>query len=222
MDKLSVVIPTMWKYGPFISFLKQLNDADIVDEIILVDNNPDASIEPTFEKIRYFKPKRNIFVNAALNVGVAMARNNKIVLINDDVIFDTKILYRALDFIGPGMIAAVSSKPHNSDETVVGEAKVYELIDGMETFHCGAVMFVYKPSWVDIPAGMDLYYGDNWIWDTHRIRGEKLYVIKDVFFHSPTSVTSSLFYTPEILWREGTIFEQCIAAFKERVERADY
>ena len=39
-DKFTVVIPTMWKYAPFIKFLADLIECDDVHQVIIIDNNP--------------------------------------------------------------------------------------------------------------------------------------------------------------------------------------
>ena len=220
-NKISIVVPTMWKFQPFLDFLVDLVQLEIIDEIHVINNNiAETPIHAALShhKIIVHNFDKNIFVNAAFNFGVAVAKNNFIALMNDDVIFDLKAFYRAASILKPLTMVALSPCS-DLTKNVSGEAKLVKFEVGMEAFHFGSCMFIHKHDWIDIPAGIDLYYGDNWIWDTLVTRGGEVYLIKDVFFSSPTSVTSSNFYTPMWLGREGHIFEHTIAHFKQRYQK---
>lgn len=220
MTQFSIVVPTMWKFEPFLNFLSDLVKLELVNEVIIINNNLEVTPlqHPALShaKVKLHNFDKNIFVNPAFNFGVAVAENEHIVLMNDDIIFDFKALYRAAELVQPNRMLALSPNPE-LDKNVSGTAVPVKYEEGIDSFHFGACMFVNRSEWVSIPAGLDLYYGDNWIWETTLARGGEIFLIKDVFFSSPTSVTCGEMYTPLWLGREGHMYERLLKQFKERI-----
>ncbi len=103
---ISVIIPTMWKYKPFIRFLADLTWVSSIGEIIIIDNNPserpstDLFLHPLINMITH---GHNIYVNPAWNLGVEKSKHDKICLLNDDVIVDLKLFNRMETFLNPSV-----------------------------------------------------------------------------------------------------------------------
>ena len=94
MDKYSVIIPTLWKSDRTKKLLSDLNECEYVDEIIIIDNTgtEERDILPTiYPKLRMVSKGKNIYVNPAWNLGVELAKNDLIALVNDDINFDTNV-----------------------------------------------------------------------------------------------------------------------------------
>jgi hypothetical protein len=71
-DKISIIVPTIWRVKNFISILKDIADNECVGEIILIDNSenpPDLNIK----KLIHIKENKNTFVYPAWNKGYSMS-----------------------------------------------------------------------------------------------------------------------------------------------------
>lgn len=91
MDKYTVVIPTLWKSNRTEQLIRDLNECEFVDEIIIIDNTNIDEWDRTYRKIRTVSKGENIYVNPAWNWGIELAKNECIALINDDINFDPNI-----------------------------------------------------------------------------------------------------------------------------------
>lgn len=218
-EPFSVVIPTMWKFAPFLDYVQDLVDFDLVGEVIIHNNNvPETPDHPVLShpKVKLYANPVNIKVNPVFNHGVSTAQFNRICLINDDVIFDLRIFYRVYDWL-------------TADSGVIGicpgltEFKQIPFTDGsiqivpwtgQHTFGFGCCMFIHKDAYVPIPTTFDLYYGDNWIFDTALRRGRTNYLITNAFYYTPYATTCR--YLPNIdanLEQEKTAFNQAMTEF---------
>jgi len=174
----------------------------MVDEIILIDNDashPD-SIGPdhSFNKVRRLAQPQNIFVNPAWNLGVQESRNERLCILNDDLIFDLRIFYRVLDYmnnpstgvigLAPGDYTDITKQPKLTD----GKIDIIPW-DEHHLWGFGMLMFMNKSTWEPIPEELKLFYGDNWIFDGHRLAGRTNYIITNSLMSTPYSVTSNDF-----------------------------
>lgn len=189
---ISYVVPTMWKYEPFVDFLKDLVDHHLIGEIILIDNDPiNRPQSDVFlnAKIKILTQGKNIFVNPAWNWGVSEAKFDKIAIANDDILFDARVFKRVYDFIIPEFGPAGLSVLPNEMYHVDGLIRIREWSPGINTFGFGMLMFVNKLSWTIIPNELDIYFGDNFIFDSALWQHKKIHVISDIFYHSPYGQT---------------------------------
>ena len=195
MNKFTIVVPTMWRYAPFLNFIEDLVKFPSVDDIIIINNNINSTpINPILqhEKIRIVNHPQNVYVNPAFNQGVAMAKNDNICLLNDDIIFDLKVFYHVDRVLNEhsgviGMCPGLAE--FNQHPFVSGAIKIVPWKTGDHTFGFGSAMFVNKGWWIDIPNDFVLYYGDNWIFDTCIIRNRQNYLITDALHHTPYAST---------------------------------
>lgn len=220
---LSVVVPTMWRYEPFQFVLECLLDEEIVSEIILIDNDPSKAphwvnnlvLSNRGSKIRYVRNEYNIFVNPAFNLGVEMAKNENICIINDDVHFASNTLYAAEKFMDEHKECGVLGicpgetkfgQPPFRDGTIDFVQWRPEESPGMFFGFC-MLFFVRKSEWLPIPHGLDIYYGDDWVVRTQPYFGREIYSITNSFFYTPYSQTCSQLTLPsDTLAREGEIY----------------
>jgi len=227
MNKFTVVVPTMWKYQPFTTFLEDLVKFDLVDEVILINNNPPATpVHPVLghKKIRVMTFGHNIGVNPAWNLGVREARNEKICIVNDDVIFDLRMFYHVdpvltplngITGIGPG------SAEYGQPPVTSGSIQVIPWT-GQHTFGFGCLMWIHRAAWIPVPNGLDIYYGDNWAFDTQLVRGRTNYIVTDGLFCTPFAATcSQLGNVDQRLEQEGKIFQTAMQQFVDRCARAN-
>ena len=99
-NKFSVVIPTIYKSEYLHKLIAALNESDAVLEILLIDNaNKNGSDLKQYEKVKVLNQLKNIYVNPAWNLGVATAVSDYLLICNDDIFFDTRILKKMLNHI---------------------------------------------------------------------------------------------------------------------------
>lgn len=189
----TIIIPTMWKFQQFIQYLGDLINHPLVGEIIIIDNNeaerPDSSIFLE-HKVKIFSNGRNIFVNPAWNWGVKNSKFDKICIMNDDMIVDTRIFDRVYNYVRPqyGLIG-LSVNPcdnHNVDGMI--RIKLYQ--PGDNTFGCFMCFFIHKDNWIPIAPSLELFFGDNWIFDHCLWLGRVILLVQDVFYYSPYGATT--------------------------------
>lgn len=224
-SKFSIIVPTLWRYAPFVDFIKDLVKFDMVDDIIIINNNVAATPQdPVLHhwKVRLVNEPENTGVNPAWNKGVTGAKNDKICILNDDVVFDLKMFYHVDSVLTPesGVVGICPGvKDFNQPPFVSGVIKVIPWT-GQHTYGFGCLMFVHRAWWVEIPAGLKIYYGDNWIFDTCLSRGRTNYIITDALFHTPYATsTGQLENIGGIHAVEQPIYNQAYAEFRASLAR---
>ena len=82
----SVVIPTLWKSDKIFKLLDDLENCPLINDIVLINNTPEFAPDiEKYNKINLYTPKENLYVNPSWNLGVGLAKNELVCLINDDV-----------------------------------------------------------------------------------------------------------------------------------------
>ena len=185
---LSVVIPTMWRYEPFPDFLEQMLDHALVHKVILINN--DNTRTPVHSALVHPKLKmldfgQNIFVNPAWNVGVYHSETSIVCIANDDITFDLTLFDKICEWYthDKGCVGLTE------DNNVPGSIE-FELHTNQRCFGFGQLMFVHQHNWIDIPPDLNVYFGDNWIFDTHKQKYGSNYLIKNLHYSTPHALTS--------------------------------
>lgn len=222
----TIVVPTMWRYPPFIEFLKDLVNEFLVREIIIINNDkektPPILAHPKIKM--YWFEQGNIGVNPAWNYGVRNATEDKICIMNDDVIFDLKVFNKLYDKLTPdtGVYGLCPGDPiHNQPAVTNG------IIDFICTpipynysthFGFGQLMFFNKANWTPIPEGLKIYWGDNFIYDTFYHKLNQNHLITNMFFYTPCATTTSTLENPgSIVNQEGVIYNQVMPGIVQSI-----
>lgn len=193
---ISIVVPTLWKYEPFLAFAIDLARLSVVDELIIINNNvKDTPVHDVWghSKVRLINQDQNIGVNPAWNLGVGIARNEKVCILNDDLYFDVRLLYRINDYYHKncGTIGLDPCDPAHSERVFTnGDFKIEPQV-GNNMFGFGQLMFVSKSDWVDIPRELKYYYGDNFIYDRCRQKWGRNFRVYNLLHYTPYAVSSS-------------------------------
>jgi hypothetical protein len=191
MNKISIVVATMWRFQPFIDFLKDIVEHPAVGEVIIINNawkdTPTDSVLQ-HQKVRLYNFPENIYVNPAWNVGVAISAFDNLCILSDDVIFDLKLLTRIQAQLTQGKIFAVNV-PFDTTVQIKGLIEFKKFHEGMQLYHYGCLIFMHKDDWVPIPSGLNISYGDCWMWDSMKAKYNENYVIEDLFFYTPSGAT---------------------------------
>lgn len=219
---ITVVVPTMWKFKPFLNFLADLTNVSSIGQIIVIDNNPAERPDPSqsdaaillHPKVDYVTFGKNIYVNPAWNYGTQKAQYENICLLNDDVIVDLKLFHRMDAFLRPGIglcgICPGLDEEFGQVPVTTGEIDLVHCNTSYSPrthFGLGTLMFYHKSEYIPILNGLDLYWGDNFIYDTLYYKLNQNYHITNTFYYTPyAATTSTLTNTGEILNREHQIY----------------
>ena len=164
--KYSVIIPTLWKSKRTDKLLKDLEDCIYINEIIIIDNASIYETDRTIGKIRMVSKGENIYVNPAWNLGIKIAKNHLVALINDDINFDTNVFgvidEKILDTFGIVGMGEDNYK-EQMDETKGPYLDVWK--PGVNDWGWGCFIMLNKNNWIDIPDNIKIWYGDNIIKD---------------------------------------------------------
>lgn len=157
---ISVIIPTLWLIDELHTTLKELNDCELVGEIILIDNTPNKSVVK-LSKVRHILEGKNTFVNPAWNKGVAMAKYEKLLILNDDTWFDWNLIYEIEKHINnsAGMIG-ISAENYKLKEPK-SNISIEKIDHRPLAFACA--FFIHKDNWIPIPETMKIWGGDEWL-----------------------------------------------------------
>ena len=169
MDKYTVVIPTLWKSNRIHKLLKDLISCEFVDEIILIDNaGKFFEYYEALPKIKLVQVQENIYVNPAWNMGVSLAKNDLIALVNDDINFNPNIFgvidEKTLKYVG---IIGMGEDNYKGkiDETM--GSYIDSWAPGISDWGWGCLIMLHKTFWIDIPDNIKIWYGDNFIKDVN-------------------------------------------------------
>lgn len=213
---ISVVIPTLWKYTPFLDFVSNIVQIGVVGEVIIFNNNQAAT--PIHEVLSHSKVKlincnENIFVNPAWNLGVQLSAYDKVCILNDDVIVDLKMFFKVDEFLTKdmGLVGLCPGRPEFNQPLITNGQVEFVPWTGQHTFGFGSLFCLHKDNWNRIPDGLDIYYGDNWAFDTQLRMGRTNWLITNCFYYSPWAAsTSKLENANEWLSRESPIYHQAV------------
>jgi FkbM family methyltransferase len=224
LNQYSVVVPTLWRANAsFIPFLKELVNHHRVGEIILIDNdntNAPNDLVLIHPKIKRHSFGKNIYVNPAWNFGVSTSVNDKICIVNDDLSFDTRVFDKLDEFITPengviGLCPGVSD--FNQPPYTDGSINISEW-GGQHTYGFGCLMFIHKDSWMEIPKGLDIYFGDNYIFDMNLRKDKKNYIISNIRHNTRfAQTTSDTSITSGFLEREKLIYQNIMNQTKKKI-----
>jgi len=199
---ISVVVPTMWRFAPFIDFLKDLIQVDVIDEIIIVNNDntrtPDSPVLSN-PKIQILDFGGNIFVNPAWNIGVNTSKNDIVCILNDDLIFDLRLFYKIENFITPetGVIGLSEGVVDLGQTPITTGEIIFEPFTGQNCYGFGELMFIHKRNWKDIPSGLNIGFGEVFIFERLLFKGYQNYFISNMLHFHGGSTTQREVPRPE-------------------------
>jgi len=169
----SVIIPTMWRSKKILKLLKDLQNSNFVNEIILIDNDTSKKWVDISDmnKIKYLPQEENIFVNPAWNLGVATAKNNLLCICNDDINFDVESTFKqVLDNSEKLGVFGSRLDIFNFEKRLKGFKEIKTATDfkhAIVIYGFGMLMFLKKENWIPIPENLKIWFGDNWIIGSH-------------------------------------------------------
>lgn len=208
---ISIIVPTMWAYNPFLNFLDNILQLNCVGEVIIINNcvektpNHDALKNP---KVKMHNMEQNIYVNPAWNLGAKLSHHSTLCFLSDDVLVDLRVFLEADKFVTdqigvlgfgyhPAMFNFHAQNIIDLDQKeyyrVTGDLEIKESKEdgSVQRTGNGSLFFLNKNNYFDIPKEFLISGGDNWLYQCQEILGRKNYYINNCFFYSPWSVTAA-------------------------------
>jgi hypothetical protein len=200
---ISVIIPTLWIPGGLLERLNEISKIDSVGEIILIDNDISKNMDLShISKIVHIKEPKNIYPIPSWNKGVSLAKYDKLLILNDDVETDWDIINQVNEYITPdkGLIGAgVSCWQYKGADPIMCPINVRQAC-----YAC--LFFVHKNSYIPIPDGMQVWYGDDWLFLEIINSGKLNYEITNWKMGGKSEQTSGLSKFDEIKKSDGIFY----------------
>lgn len=193
-------MPTLFMIDGTVERIKEVCAHPLVGEVIVIDNTLEGgNIQEEIPKLVYIEEKQNTFVNPAWNKGVAIAKYDKLMFLNDDIITDFSLIDKVYDHIteDKGIIGLGEGCWEKTGE--VFEIKpVYEFPGA---YAC--LFFMHKKSYRNIPEDLKVWYGDNWLFEKTGKQPYKIVNWRVGGYISATISTPKIFSIAkedEVLW----------------------
>jgi len=163
---ISFIIPTLQKSEVLIELLCGLNEQKYTSEIILINNAlTELPFKKKFNKLKILTPNQNLYVNPSWNIGVNLAKENKIALCNDDILFDFSKLGLIQEFISP-KIGIIGMADSNFSQIDYHHIKLRKTIS--RCFGFGTLMFLNRINYRAIPEDLKIWHGDDYLFNAQN------------------------------------------------------
>ena len=200
MNKLSVVIPTIYK-KPSVLYksIEQLSKEDIIDEIIVISNAPCPMQFPQTPKLIALEPERNAYVNMSWNIGLHNAKNDNFLLLNDDILLPPNYCQRVVEsdvfndettgLIGlhPNSVVLYNKNEVEDIEIPVEDEHKELIITPIERYEktgdWGSAIFGKIKNYYYIPKIFQIIFGDNYLLYRNLANNKINYQVSGVKFN---------------------------------------
>ena len=199
MNKVSAIIPTLWKAKEFTDHLVDvLIEDESVGEIIIIDNAP-ADFFYEHDKVITLWPHENIYVNPSWNLGIEESSYDKFIILNDDIIIPYNFVSQLENLLTPDKGIIGIDKPSvirvadcSSENITFLDREIALKSIVMRDWGFGIVMAGHKESYHKIPENIRIWYGDDYLVQMNNEVGKVNYVIDDIPIFTKMSATSDL------------------------------
>lgn len=184
----SVIIPTLWKSNRTISLLEDLNKCKFITDIILIDNtSSNKTIVQNFNKVNYINPGKNLYVNPSWNLGVVLAKEDNLIICNDDINFNSNLYCGILSQVDLYKMGIIGNFYKNYELTSPTTPKIHPKTNNEPGWGC--LMAIHKLNWVPIPDKLKIWCGDSFI---EASNPNKNFSLEGVPIATEMSTTSNL------------------------------
>ncbi len=165
----SVVIPTMLKSERIHQLILELHKCDSVGEIIIINNVNSPTNLDYLPKVWEYCQEENIGVNPAWNLGVKLAKFDKIALCNDDINFNSSVFdfMDNWDILPDGCFGMATENYSLKQDGIFTFKEITE-----RPYGWGCLMMFNKSNYKVIPIEMKIACGDDYL--LLKIGGYKL------------------------------------------------
>ena len=160
---ISYIIPTLWKSDNIHKLISSFNlITDPKAELIIIDNTNSPFTYPNDDRVKIYKMEQNLFVNPSWQMGYHYSINDRVCIVNDDIIFNIE---RFHNFVLDKDIKAVCMTNWNKISEDKDDWKPVT-IDSPNARPAGAgqLMMVKTSNWPTLPYELKLWHGDDIIY----------------------------------------------------------
>lgn len=222
---ISVIIPTMWEADELNHMLPALNAHPLIGEIILIDNAPEKKNEATcsLSKVTYVTFGKNIYVSPSWNHGWKVAKYDKLLIINDDVMFSIAIVDAIYDHITEqnGTITIDSKTVKQPLLSLNNNVNwIYDVkVDQIKFEECSklkhksaTIIGIHKNSYDSIPEELLIHFTDYFLFNICVTKNKKNLSILNAIARTEMSKTVRKF--PAIIKHEQRIYPGIFQKYK--------
>ena len=138
-------------------------------------------------------PKENLFVNKAWNIGVELAKNNIVCLLNDDIEINFQTIKHNLEAINNLDFGIIGFDANTNLGTEFNtNVDVFEFKEAeCRYLGFGCMMFIRKENYIKIDERLRIFFGDDLLyWWNRDKNGRKIYIIENLKALGELSLTS--------------------------------
>ena len=201
---LSVIVPTMWAYSPFLEFLHEVLHRDSVGEVLIINN--EKKLTPTnsilsHPKIRMYESPENLFVAPSWNLGAQICKYEKMAFLSDDLKCDSRVfdvVDQFLDFPNVGMVGIVmpyegtdcyeKNFSDGSIDIINCQSKDNDGNRISSEVGIGNLFFLKKENWKEIPV-VKIFHGEILQWNRMEEINKQNFVIINCYAETPWHVS---------------------------------
>jgi GR25 family glycosyltransferase involved in LPS biosynthesis len=208
LEKISVIIPTIWKANNYLRrSLQDLDRENLVEEIILINNNKEETPNwiKNIKKVKLIDPGERLYFNKSVNLGVDLCKNDICCVLNDDVIIINRNIFKYIskEFnhkLGAIFISKDSINAYGNDLPIKLK-KIHKLTHGN-----GMLFFVRKSSFVKIPEKLVHHFGDRFTASINNLQKKQNYTIQG--FKIRTKESASQKYAKGVISKDWRIHKE--------------
>jgi hypothetical protein len=209
---ITFIIPTLWKSDRIFKTIESFESCKNMDaELIIIDNAQKGYASKDY-RVTVIKPKSNIFVNPSWSIGVTLAQNKYVCLLNDDISINIDFLVRKFNTLiqkdsNFGMIGLYKDNLLNSEINTFNDfIELTEINDRGYGFGC--MMILKKENYIKIPDCFKIFFGDDYLYFYNKdLMKRKIYWIQGLKTPGEVSVTSKEFEDSH-MQQEHTFWDQ--------------
>ena len=229
MNKVSAIIPTLWKAKEFTDHLVDvLVEDESVGEIIIIDNAP-TDFCYNDEKVCTLKQLENLYVNPSWNVGIEESDYDKFIILNDDIIIPYNfvsslegLLTEDKGVIGIDSKAVIAIDGFTDENITFLDRKITLKSIRMRDWGFGIVIAGNKKSYHEIPENIRIWHGDDYLVQLNNEVTKTSYVIDNVPIFTKMSTTSDLPEFEEIKNIDTLMYDTFVKwQGKQRIKREE-
>ena len=201
---LSVIVPTMWAYPPFLEFLLEVLGRNSVGEVLIINNEKKSTPVSdilSHPKIRMYESPENLFVAPSWNLGAQICKYDKMAFLSDDLKCDSAVfdlVDRFLDLPNVGMVGIVmpyegtdcyeKNFSDGSIDIINCQSKDIKGDRISSEVGIGNLFFLKKENWKDIP-GVKIFHGEILQWNRMEEINKQNFVIVNCYAETPWHVS---------------------------------
>ena len=189
---ISFIVPTMWKDAKRLcNTIDDYKRANIPNaEFILIDNSHGCYLDPD---LTILIPKENLYVNKAWNIGVELAKNDIVCLLNDDIEINFQTIkhnLKAINNLDFGIIGFDANKNLGTEFNT--NIDVFEFKEAeCRYLGFGCMMFIRKENYIKIDERLQIFFGDELLYWWNRDKNKRpIYIIDNLKALGELSLTS--------------------------------